>query len=67
LAKEVVVGPLAKIEDEGGALIIHLGSGQLKIPKIFLHEILISLVKRADGIYAKLLAFEGAHAARLMC
>jgi len=33
MAREVVVGPLAKIEDEGGALTIHLGSEWLKIPK----------------------------------
>ena len=57
-AKEVVVGPLAKIEDEGGALVIHFGSEQLKIPKILLHETLISLVKRGDSIYAKLLTLE---------
>ena len=60
LAREVIVGPLAKIEEEGSVLIIHLGSERLKIPKTLLHETLVSLVKRADGIYAKLLAFEGA-------
>ena len=57
-AKEVVVGPLAKIENEGGALTLHFGSEQLKIPKELLHETLISLVKRGNEIYARLLTTE---------
>jgi len=57
-AREVIVGPLSKIEEEDGFLVIYLGSEQLRIPKIILHETIISLIKRGDGVYAKLLTFE---------
>ena len=47
--------PVQDVESGPAGLAIRSGEGVLKVPRPLIHEVVASMVKRGDALYAKLL------------